>query len=66
MGSRDVMDHNGVEFSLVQTIAPRGWRWRFEFLDNEYSGKCPTRASAIQEARRAIDNLLRLKPTILG
>ena len=66
MGSRDVINHNGVEFSLVQTIAPKGWRWRFEFLDNEYSDISPTRAGAIQEARRAIDNLLRLKPTVLG
>lgn len=64
MPSRDVMDYKGVELSLVQAIVPRGWRWHFEFLGSEHSDTSPTRAGAIQGARRAIDNLLQLKPTV--
>jgi hypothetical protein len=64
MRSRDVLDYRGVQYFLVQTIAPRSWRWHFEFLSSEYSGSCPTRAAAVLEARRAIDNLLRLRPNV--
>jgi len=64
MPSRDVINYKGVEFFLVQTIAPQGWRWYFEFFDNEHSDTSPTRAGAIQGARRAIDNLIQLKPTV--
>jgi hypothetical protein len=62
----DIMHYNGVRYALVQTIAPRGWRWRFDYLGNEYSDTFPTRHGAVLAAQRAIDNLLRLKLTVHG
>jgi hypothetical protein len=58
------MDHMGVEYSLVQTIAPRGWRWSFICLGHEFSGTNRTRHEAIRAAQQAIANLIKLKPTV--
>jgi hypothetical protein len=60
------MDYMGVEYSLVQTIAPYGWRWSFLYLGNEFSGSDRTRHEAVRAAQRAIANLLQLKLTVHG
>ncbi len=58
------MDYRGVEYWLVQTIAPSGWRWRFEYLGHEFCDFNRTRHEAAKAAQRAIDNLLQLKLTV--
>jgi hypothetical protein len=58
------MNYKGVEYSLVQVIAPPGWRWSFEYVGNEFSGTNRTRHEAIRAAHRAIDNLLQLRPIV--
>jgi YD repeat-containing protein len=60
------MNYKGIEYSLLQTIAPQGWRWRFEYFGNEYSDSSRTRHGAVLSAQRAIDNLLQLKLTVHG
>jgi hypothetical protein len=58
------MDYMGVEYSLVQTIAPHGWRWSFLYLDHEFSGRNQTRHEAVRAAQQAIANLIKLKLTV--
>lgn len=60
------MEYMGIEYSLVQTIAPSGWRWTFLYLDHEFSGGCRTRHEAILDAQRTIFSLLELKLTVFG
>ncbi|HTO66976.1 MAG TPA: hypothetical protein VMM15_37640 [Bradyrhizobium sp.] len=55
------MDYKGIEYSLVQSIAPSGWRWCFQYLDHEFTDFNRTRYEAVMAAERAIDNLLELK-----
>lgn len=57
------MQYKGFEYILVQTIAPRGWRWSFTHLDHEFSDAHPTRHEAVRGAQRAIDNLISLQLT---
>ncbi|WP_271602270.1 hypothetical protein [Bradyrhizobium sp. CCBAU 45384] len=54
------MKHQGIEYTVVQTINPSGWKWSFE-----RDGRSPKtgiafdRAEAITAAQRAIGQLLR-------
>ena len=60
-GELDLMDYRGVEYSLVRSIAPSGWRWIFHYLDHEFSDINRTRHEAITAVERAIDKLVELK-----
>ena len=55
------MQYKGIEYTLVQTIAPAGWRWHLIYLDHEFSDVHPTRHEAVRGAQRNIDNLLCLQ-----
>ena len=57
------MEYKGFEYVLVQTIAPSGWRWRFTYVDHEFTDVHPTRHEAVRGAQRAIDNLIRVQLT---
>ena len=54
------MEHQGIQYTVVQTINPSGWKWSFE-----RDGRSPKtgiafdRAEAITAAQRAIGQLLR-------
>jgi hypothetical protein len=54
------MEHQGVEYKVVQTINPFGWKWSFE-----RDGRIPktgiafSRAEAVSAAERAIGQSLR-------
>lgn len=54
------MEHQGIEYTVVQTINPPGWKWSFE-----RDGRSPrtgiafNRTEAISAAQRAISQLLR-------
>jgi hypothetical protein len=56
------MEHQGIEYTVVQTINPSGWKWSFE-----RDGRSPrwgiafNRAEAISAAQRAIGQLLRVQ-----
>jgi hypothetical protein len=54
------MEYKGVEYTLIQTIIPIGWRWRLEYLGHEFAGSSQTRHGAVRAAHQAIDNLLQL------
>ena len=56
------MDQHGVEYTVVQTINPFGWKWSFE-----REGRCPktgvafSREEAVTAAMRAIVQSLKLQ-----
>jgi hypothetical protein len=57
------MEHRGVEFTVVQTANPTGWRWTVEIPGQKpRSGAVHDRAGAIANAKRAIDIALGAKP----
>jgi hypothetical protein len=53
------MDYKGVEYTIVQTANPSGWKWTV-FLDatRTRTGESPTRQLAVLEAERAIDKAI--------
>jgi hypothetical protein len=53
------MRYKDVEYTLVQTSAPAGWRWSFkDAMGREKSGASADRRIAICKAENAIDKLL--------
>jgi len=55
------MEYRGVEFTVLQTLSPKGWKWTIELPGHKpKSGVTHDRADAIVHARRAIDISLRL------
>lgn len=53
-------EHQGIEYTIVQTINPSGWKWSFERHGRSpRTGIAFNRAEAIAAVRRAIDLLLR-------
>jgi hypothetical protein len=53
------MTYRGVEYSLVQTIAPKGWRWSFEYKGRQRSGQKAERDDALVQMKRSIDQAIR-------
>jgi hypothetical protein len=53
------MDYKGVEYTIVQTANPSGWKWTV-FLDatRTRTGISRSKADAIRDAERAIDNAI--------
>jgi hypothetical protein len=56
--SRPMM-YRGVEYSLVQAIAPKGWRWSFEYKGRQRAGQKADRESAFVHMKRSIDQAIR-------
>ena len=53
------MEHKGIQYRVVQTANPTGFRWTVEFDDNRTkTGTCSSRGNAIFKAARAIENAL--------
>jgi hypothetical protein len=53
------MEYRGVEFTVLQSASPRGWRWTVEITGRKpKSAVVCDRAGAILHARRAIDAAL--------
>jgi hypothetical protein len=53
------MEHRGIEYQIVQTANPTGWRWTVQL--NEYSlrtGTSYSKGNAIFKAVNAIDDAL--------
>jgi hypothetical protein len=49
------MQYRGIEIAIVQTIAPRGWRWSVDNDQMEKAGTSPDRNGAIRLAQKFID-----------
>jgi hypothetical protein len=59
-----MQQHRNVEFSIVQTSCPTGWKWTmFLDADRTKTGHSYSRDSAIVDAQQKIDSILdKLKP----
>jgi hypothetical protein len=54
------MEHQGVDYTVVQTINPFGWKWSFERgRRTPKTGITFSRAEAVSAAERAISQSLR-------
>ncbi len=53
------MIYRGVEYRLVQSIAPKGWRWSFEYAGRQRSGQKSHREDAFSHLKRSIDQAIR-------
>ncbi|MBR0706279.1 MULTISPECIES: hypothetical protein [Bradyrhizobium] len=54
------MEHQGIEYTVVQTINPPGWKWSFERDGRSpRTGIALNRAEAISAAQRAINQSLK-------
>jgi hypothetical protein len=58
------MEHKGVEYAIVRTANPTGWKWVVH-LDQTRTrtGTSPTREGAIFQAMRKIDKILPARPS---
>ena len=58
------MEHKGVEYSVVQTTSPVGWRW-IVYLPGRppKTGTHTNREIALRLARNAIDQAVKASPT---
>ena len=54
------LDYKGIEYSVLQTANPTGWKWTV-FLDENRTrtGIAHSRAHAVLEAERAIDKAIK-------
>jgi hypothetical protein len=55
----EFLDYKDIEYQVRQTASPSGWKWTV-FLDatRTRTGTSPTKADAVQDAERAIDNAI--------
>ncbi len=50
------MEYKGIQYQLVRTANPTGWKWTILFDDNRTkTGQQADRVEAIAKAERAID-----------
>ena len=57
------MEYKGVEYSVVQTANPTGWKWIVRVDERRRKiGTAPTRIAAIRFAEIAIDKAAKVKP----
>jgi hypothetical protein len=52
------MKYKDVEYTVVQGIEPKVWKWTVSLDDIELRGQTETRAEAVEKAERAIDRAL--------
>ncbi len=57
------MDHKGVQYEILQTANPTGWKWVVHLPDGRTeTGVAPAKGTALFRAIRTIDELPRAKP----
>lgn len=61
------MEHKGIEYSVVQTTNPVGWKW-IVYLPGRppKTGTSTNRKIALLHARNAIDQAVEVRPTKPG
>jgi hypothetical protein len=53
------MEYKGIEYQVVQTASPTGWRWTVHLDDGQTkTGMSPTEQYAIFDATNAIERVL--------
>ena len=55
------MEYRGIEYAVVRTLSPNGWRWSVKRERNDKVGTAPDRDGAIVRAQRFIDELIRTR-----
>ena len=61
------MKHREIEYTVVQCIERRLFKWEFRFETKPVTGRAETRAEAVVKAQEAIDLALRpKKPRLVG
>jgi hypothetical protein len=59
------MQYRGVEYQVVQTSNPTGWKWSVQFGDKRSkTGTGFNRAQAIGLAQRAIDEAMKVAVSV--
>jgi hypothetical protein len=53
------MDYRGVQYAVVRTMSPNGWRWIVRRGPTDKSGVATHRDDAIRLAKKFIDELIR-------
>jgi hypothetical protein len=53
------MKYKDVEFTVVQTANPTGWKWTVQLDGREKVGSSDSRGRAIEMAQKAIDRRVR-------
>jgi hypothetical protein len=57
------MEHKGIQYQVVQTASPTGWKWTVEMDDNRIkTGTSFSRGNAIFQAVSAIDKIKAAEP----
>ena len=52
------MKYRGIEFAVVRTLSPNGWRWSVKRDHNDKVGKTVDRETAVLLAQRFIDKMI--------
>jgi hypothetical protein len=55
------MEHKGIEYRVVQTANPTGFRWTTELDNKTQTGVSSSKGNAIFNAVRAIDKALKAR-----
>ena len=55
------MEYKGIQYQVVQTANPTGWRWTVQLDTKEKTGTSLSRGNAIFSAIRFIDRQLSIK-----
>jgi hypothetical protein len=53
------MNYRGIDFMVVQSLSPKGWRWSVNLGHKEASGTHFGREGALSRAKKYIDELIR-------
>lgn len=55
------MKHQGIEYSVVQTADPKGWKWTFQLPGRKPKSETAfSRDMAVRSAEMAIDKALKI------
>ena len=55
------MKHKGIQYHIVQTAGPIGWKWTIDLGGKARSGTAPSREAGRRLAEREIDRALALQ-----
>jgi hypothetical protein len=57
------MEHKGIQYQIVQTASPTGWKWSVQIDDNRTkTGTSFSKGNAIFQAVTAINKVLSAQP----
>jgi hypothetical protein len=53
------MDYRGIDFTVVQSLSPKGWKWSVSLGHKDAGGTQYDRESAVRRAKLYIDELIK-------